>query len=329
MRQNLFPQLFLFTHFPYDYAEFPLEITKGISLVQRPGKEGLSEEELACCRYALPELNFNATNCPNACIRISPEMKSQTQTFWLFVFALRLVKPLSIGVSGACFEDNGHIHDPSIYRFVSKINCGSSGSTADRYSKEDIQKAAKIYQRLCWILKNKRKFRRVDHAISEFNAVTTGQVSLYSFVLGALFDVLEALFASPADGKYLGRRIKNFLKEIFPRSSNLDIWIEQLYKKKRNNQSHGNPDFWAIDAKRYRPQVTQEKYSEVLKLHEIARIAFLGLLGWNEKQLHDLSSKKHSGIWDFNRFFDENKPSKTYLIGQKPYLTHGYKSKTK
>ena len=131
----------------------------------------------------------------------------------------------------------------------------------EQYSEEDIQKAAKIYQRLCWLRKNKSKFSRLDHAISEFSAVTTGQISLYSFVLGALFDVLEALFASPGKGKHLGKRIKNFLKEIFPRSSNLDKWIEELYEKKRSEQAHGNPAFWNKDVNRYRPQVTKKKYS--------------------------------------------------------------------
>jgi hypothetical protein len=322
-------RLFVFSQFPYDYAHFPLEITAGISLVQRPGHGVISEESLALYRYALPELNIPGVGCPNACIRISSQVKNQNKAFWLFLFSLRLVRPLQIGVSGSFLVMQNHITDPALYRISARINLGSPGpspTNLEIYQLNDIKNAAKIYKKLCQILQksNKKRYRRIINAINDFSAITTGQISLYSIIYSSLFSVLDGLFGSPAKGKQLGNRVQHFLEKIYPKPKHLGDWISVRYTEKRNPGSHGNPDFWLTSSgKYYQTDITQKKYSEILKLHEIVRLSFLGLLGFGPRILEE-----HSQIaWDFNSFFQKNQASHVFLVGQKPYLNHPYRSR--
>lgn len=316
-------KIFLFSEFSYDFKTLPLQIVEGVDLIYTP-----SEYELYSLdnndkpfRYVNPLLNIPACGIKKCCIRISSKIKNQDEIFWQIILAFRLIKPLFIGISGSFkYTENDKCSEPSLYWIFSRINSASlqNGIQKDEvYSAEDFKIVAKILKQIRVSIKH---FKRLKLAIASFTQITSGQSISYSMLYHELFACLEALFGSPYSGYFLSKRAYGFLQDqncIV--GCDFKKWLEEEYKNGRNNVSHGNPDYWMVKNK-VQLSISGKRYSDLLKLHEIARLCILGFLGLRYTQLkgyNDTFEQKTT-------FFNELRASSLFLKNQKMFEKHLY-----
>lgn len=323
---------FLFAHFPYDYSDsLPLQIIKGVDLVSRPVEWELVDavssagDKYRPYCYVLP-LQSLPVGSPLACIRISSNIPDPHAMFWQVILALRLIKPLQIGVSGAfTYTSNISMQHPGLYWIFTPLNCSNVCNSLDPnncYTGEDFIIAAQLLKEFQRINSQAQSLSRMALALDSFGQVTIGRSTSYSMIYLGLFASLESLFYSVAKAERLGPCVSNFLASVMPREEAFAIgeWVEAEYGKGRNNLSHGNP-YYYMEKGQFCPGISCDRYSELLKLHEIVRICLLAFLGLTDDEL-----RKHSMIK--SKSVENNSApilgSKIYLANIKMRLDHPY-----
>lgn len=261
-------KLFLFFKFPYDYSGgLPVSLMEGVDLISRP-----SPEERAELRYVLPQLNLRV-GAPRACIRISSMHAERERLFWTIIFALQLVKPLHIGVSGWLTD--------KACALLTRITVFRNDKFLDDYCLADLEEAMRFVAKIRSI-KRLNKNNGILTGLNMLMSVTNGQSTSFFMLYNALFSSLEALYETGRGSdkaRRLRERITSYLSENFE-------WIEQEYKSGRNPSSHGVSDFWADKQGNLSFSVTDEQYKKLCELYEIAcktilRYLETGILPYN------------------------------------------------
>jgi len=197
-------KFFLFSEFPYDYKVFPLPILKGIDLTWRPSEHELyqidNEDRLYPYRYILPMINCGI-NPPNACIRISSNIRNQDELFFQTILALRLVKHLRIGFSGSFIHTKNKPCDSLHLHWLStKINVGDHNET---YTAEDFKVAVEILKKIRKFKNKPKLYSRISLAIDSFSQIAVSGATSYSMVYQELFSCLGILFGSEHNAEKL------------------------------------------------------------------------------------------------------------------------------
>ena len=314
----------------------PFTIAKGIQLILCPEEYWNNDDALNSYRFIFPEANFNERPF-NLSVCISQEVEDQDKAFCDFILALRLVKPLPIHVSGSfTYQGDNRFENPVLWWRQTIINSGFPRKTGriDQYNEDYFKKAKDLYGRIQELRKHPCKYRRLLWAIIWFQEVTLGVSTSYSHLYQGLFTSLEAFFGSPGNAKKLGKRVSNFLAEIYEnaKAKKLGAFIRYQYdgyregkpreEGKRCMVSHGNPSFRSTINTAPLPL---KEYEELLKLQEISRVILLGFLGWSEGELKEHSLKRRE---EFDAFFSDKKASSLFLGNNKklwlqiPYESH-------
>jgi len=277
--------ILLFREFSYDFEQdLPLAVGPNVYLNKTP-LSLLRAADSQLVNLALPGYEPNLS-IPLSCLH-SPTIKGPppgpepTDFFFNSIAALRLRTPLYIEISGQ-FEvgQDKSIKTSTLYNYWSPWQ----PKTNVYYSGEDIHVAADIATRLIEVNKSVSRFR---DGVILFSQVTSGfSVSLQMCYL-ALFSVLEFLFG-PLKGNMaavLARRVKQFLSP-FDFQVSLQDWLEGEYKRGRSRLIHGLRDMIPWRESR------ETRYEAFGRLHEIARLAILGFLSFDENKLQLLSKSK-------------------------------------
>ncbi len=250
---DLGDKLFLFFQFPYDYSGgLPVSLMEGVDLISRP-----YPEERAELRYVLPQLNLVGVGVPHACIRISSMHTERDCLFWTIIFALQLVKPLHIGVSGWLTD--------KVSALLTIITVFRNNKDLDNYCLADLEEAMRLVAKIGGIKRCNRN-NGILTGLNILMSVTNGQSTSFFMLYNALFSALEALYETGRGSdkaRRLRERITSYLSENFE-------WIEQEYKSGRNPSSHGVSDFWTDKQGNLSFSVTDEQYKKLCELHKIA-----------------------------------------------------------
>jgi hypothetical protein len=280
-------KIFLFSHFSYDYEVLPFTIIDGADFIIRPSEQDLYNinDRDKPYRYALPLLNLSI-GIPHVCIRISSKHSKQDELFGDIILALRLLRPLNIGISGSfSYHKEQPCADPALNPLITMINTSSLHKglvSNDCYTSDDFKAIAKLLKKIRGF---RKKFRRLKTALNSFGHVTIGVSKSYSMMYQELFACLGMLFGSEHKAKNLGNHAARFLK-----SKKIGEWVEFNYCKKRNNVVHGNPEFW-IPQQRFSSFVSMKKQEDLFNLHEIVRWSLLGFIGMKYRELDGYNEK--------------------------------------
>ncbi|GAH56454.1 unnamed protein product, partial [marine sediment metagenome] len=246
--------------------------------------------EHACLvNIVLPYYNLPGIGVNQCCLRYDILKTSQypnvaaSSLFAHFITALRLQKPCHI-VGGGQFEvgsDDEPIKNPASWNRTTVHNPKDAG----RYSKNDIEVASNITKDLLEIRQSNDE-RQLESAIIYFSQVTQGfSVSLQLSYLG-LWAALEALF-KPYKLKYItiARRITAYLSGFLANNGDLENWLKDEYKMRRNTFIHGShiapPDL----------QNRRKGKDALRKLHEVTRLCLLGFLSMEKSERRQVSKR--------------------------------------
>jgi hypothetical protein len=264
-------------------------------------------------RYVLPLLNIRI-GVPSACIRISSKYQKQEELFGDIILALRLLRPLTIEISGAFhYQKEDHCANPSLYTLITMINIENfhGHNACDLcYTADDFKSVARLLKKFRG---HKKKFKRLKLALNSFGQVTIGASRTYSMMYQELFACLGALFGSEHEADRLQTRVDNFFGR-----NDLGQWVGLNYQKKRNFIVHGNPLFWRSQ-KYDSSRVNLKRQIDLFNLHEIVRWSLLGFLGktygelerYNEKSLNKLQNEVLPNI-KASKVFLQNQTMKLY-----------------
>lgn len=281
----------LFRALPYNFKkELPLAIGPNVYLDNTPQDILIKancplEDDPVDPAFYLPAYGA----LMNRCLRI-PTVKLQSRLrpsdlFFLSVTALRLCAPLTINISiqFKLGDNSALIKEPALFLLGSPWQPDNNAC----YSDEDIRLCEEITKQLISVLQQKNK--RIMSAATLFSQVTCGFSKSFQMSHLALFAALEALFVSKEEcdkAKLLACRASTFLSNFdFP--ENLNVWLENEYKNRRNNLAHGVHDLDPF-AKTLRPE-SEKAFG---RLHEVTRLCVLGFMSLEDNKLASLSQSK-------------------------------------
>jgi hypothetical protein len=321
-------KIFLFTAFSYDYSMLPLNIMEGVDLIKRPEEDDLysvSDVIRPYC-YALPALSVNMP-VPHVCIRISSKYSNQDEIFWDLILALRLLKPLHIGVSGSfIYSAVDKCANPALYNLFSVLNAEdiykisrpeATHRPSYQYMSADFKIVAQLLKKIRSLRCKPSKNKRLLNALHSFGSITRGQGTTYSIIFDELFKVLGSLFASAKSAR-LGYSVDEFFMDVQLRKKTWGKWVTLQYTNKRNKVSHGNP-MYLMSGNKFSFLIGKTQYYDLFKLHEIARLSLLGFLGLSNKQLDGHSQKTvadQENLEKSKNFLKQLKTSPEFLKNQ-------------
>lgn len=282
----------LFTQFPFDFlASLPLEIALGVYLSRTPHAALRREVEIGDYRGRLGDILIPGYSMgggvPNSCFWIpteadSPHGLSTKDRFFVVLNALRLQKPLNTRVAGTWTVSE----TPPFMAECTPYNLRATFSARDAYmySAQDMQNSGVLGNRV-YELSSSIGGRFASGAVF-FNQVSSGQTSSFQLAYLGLFASLEALFAPTGKkARSLGERVSQFLQDWdFGLGEDLSTWLEREYKKRRSSLAHGVQDVvpWS--------RLTPENEKRFRTLHEVVRLALLGVVSLDDDIIGHLSN---------------------------------------
>lgn len=265
-------RVLLFHDLPYDYQEqLPSVVAGSLSLDATP--QGRLARHPPTTAFLLPGygLPIGINNC--CLIDSEPDGENPDLSFFTYLTALRLWKPVFIGVGGSFTVLDGE----NEFFFGSPLKGYGGKASGGRYVGDplgiaDFRAAGRIYH--LGISIDEQAERKLMSAWLCFSQVTLGSVGAYQSAIITLFSALEGFFTNgtsrPRD---LARRVARFLdrkREDF--GFDIEAWMRSAYGDLRNRYAHGRYD--AVPGTNLRP----ERAIDFHRLHEIVRLSILGLL---------------------------------------------------
>ena len=284
----------LFGHFEFDFApDLPLWVGPSICLDITPQDVLQDANPPGLADYVLPGYTF-VSGIVNCCLRkpvsvALPERMSVPQALFLAVEAFRLAAPLQIRVAGQFELGNGDtlIENPALYQLRSTWSPQTDSD--NRYSGEEVSAADRIARHIVAV----GNHSRLTSARVLFGQVTVGMTSSLQMATMGLFAALEAMFVPTGSNKAecLATRVASFLERI-PFPFNVAAWLKDEYRSRRHKLMHGVQDVLAWGW----PPIDEEKLVALGRLHELVRLAILGLLSLPAEVIREHSTLTGQGF---------------------------------
>lgn len=225
---------------------------------------------------------------PHVCLhspstKDSPSGIDRTAVLFKSITALRLHAPIYIEISGQI-----EIGERKSIKTATLYDAWSPWWQPDNqayYSGRDVRAAGEIATRL---LEVSQSGLIPGDAVILFSQVTCGYSVSWQMCYLALFSVLEFLFGPLKGNKAatLANRVEKFLSHFdFPRP--LGKWLEGEYIHGRSKFIHAQQDL--VTPWREKEGTRSEAFGG---LHEIARLAILGYLSFDDDKLQLLSKSR-------------------------------------
>lgn len=275
-----------------------------VQLIRRPSISDLrKEDDKDQYRYILPESNLSSCAVPQVSIAVSGDEKERL--FWETILCLRLVIPLRIGVSGFLDYENipdqlcdsfGLHRDFTVLNYENFLRCCDDSidrnglSCSEKYKSANFKEVNAIFKYIRDLKAQKDSYQRIVTAINMFADITNGSCTSYWMLHQGLLSCLECLVGSPGKGDKLGELVSPIVRDHF---SDVENFIKEEYKNKRNHIAHGNPQFFSQYG-RLDFSVSKEDYIKLYKLHEITRCAIRRFLLMPKEDLVRYSKKINS-----------------------------------
>jgi hypothetical protein len=310
-------RVLLFREFPFDFEMgLPIALGRKVTLAQPyeidgaiqsvPGREALFLQEQA---GGLGQVHVSMQ------AEIGNRgLEEASNRLWLAMAALRLASPLKTRTSSIltfCHKTSS----------ISDASSLSTDSVVDhnqkrRLNEADIAHARRINLRLRTI--NGKELIRLRSALTLWGQVSIGMCSSWQLSMIGLIASIEALFPQPRRngydgltyGKRLSTRVGRFLGNRLTKSRIQRII--NVYDKYRNPIAHGvhNPNPKGVPPRRY---------ADLYFIHEIARLALLGMLSKPNLEIADLLPVS-AGSDSSQRKIDACSPASGSLITDQVYV---------
>lgn len=289
-------EFLLFSCLPFDFSSaLPLALGNGVMLDKPDAAYAAIRKDEQLGALLVPDMVAGLGQVHVCLTRVHTRRvgfeRARTDLF-LALTALRMAMPFTLQVSSALTLESGAVDNPGRYFFGSCVN----PANAQTFDALIVSEAQRINLRLVQL--RSRGVERARSAILFFEHVTLGFAHSWQLSMLGLFAALEAIFPQPTSqgeaaiprehyDTRLARRVFEFLpRTLAPRGWR--AWLQKAYKNRRNALAHGDHT-----APFQRGSIGIHS-RELLQLHEIVRLALLGVLGHSNDELRRLLPV-HSG----------------------------------
>ncbi|MGE4071126.1 MAG: hypothetical protein AB7E72_08120 [Lysobacterales bacterium] len=316
--------------FPFSTSALPLDLGRGVRLdqvddIQHAIRFADREEERPRLKAILLQEQLAGVGQVHVCIRtpVKTTVSDATTRLWVAIAAIRLISPVEIRASSILTFDESSGEITEVATLLTMPIVGPSFHR--RLNGQELKAARDVNIRLGKL--KARKLVRPRSAFTLWAQISGGACTSWQLATLGLVGVLEAVFPQPKNGKRyddlnyaqrLSVRVARFLeaRKFYKRHEEK---LRRIYEAYRNSIAHGVHD----------PSPTgklNERYLDLLFLHETARLVLLGMLSKSNDDLIKLVPEHASGD-QIQKGLDELGPATGKLIGQQ-ILTSAPKSRS-